>query len=540
MFKTKIIVITGGVFSSLGKGIIAASIGRILKEKGFKVSALKLDPYLNLDPGTMSPYQHGEVFVTEDGGETDLDLGHYERFLDYKISKHSSLSAGKIYDRVLKKERNGDYKGKTVQIIPHVTNEIKDHINNLLISEDKLDFLIIEVGGTVGDIESLPFIESLRQFKNSYGRKKMMFIHASPLIHLETSTELKTKPTQHSIKTLREQGIVPDLLVLRSLKKINDNIKEKISISCDLSLDSIYVCPDVNNIYFIPEYLYEQKIDKKLFSFFEIKNDNRTKKDLKQWINFTKKINKSKKYTCKLALIGKYTELPDSYLSIMESFKLASYELDIDLNIELINSEKKNNKQKLFNYLKEFDAICVPYGFGKRGVNGKINTIQFCRENNVPFLGICLGMQLACIEFARNKLGWTDADSTEFNSKTSKPILKLQKNKKANSDLGGTLRLGNEIVLIKPKTLAAKLYHRKFINERHRHRYEFNNNFCLEFEKNGLIFSGESELGMKEIIEIPENNFFIACQYHPEFKSKPLSVNPVFLGLLTAGRKLKK
>ncbi|WP_391592201.1 CTP synthase [[Mycoplasma] cavipharyngis] len=534
--NTKIIVITGGVFSSLGKGIIAASLGRILKEKGFQVSALKLDPYLNLDPGTMSPYQHGEVFVTNDGGETDLDLGHYERFLDHKISKLSSLSAGKIYDLVLKKERNGDYKGKTVQIIPDVTNEIKDHINRLLQENADLDFLMIEVGGTIGDIESLPFIEALRQFKNSYNKSDLMFVHVSPLVTIDTIDEIKTKPTQHSIRLLREYGIVPDLLILRSKKEVNQELKEKIAISCDLSIDSIFTCLDVINIYLIPELLYQQQIDKKIFSYFQIKpkiNDN----NLEVWINFTKKITAKKQYQCHLALVGKYTKLVDAYLSIIESFKLASYELEIDLKIDLINAETLTNSEIVQTTLAKYDAVCVPYGFGHRGVVGKINTIEYCRKNKVPFLGICLGMQLACIEFARNQLNYLDADSTEFNSETKHPIFHLQKDKDAEINLGGTLRLGAGNIELKKDSLAFRIYQKQLISERHRHRYEFNNFYLKEFEAAGLIFSGVSANNKQEIVELKDHPFFIACQYHPEFNSKPLKVGPLFSALLKSARK---
>ncbi|MDQ0514351.1 CTP synthase [Mycoplasmoides fastidiosum] len=538
MNKTKIIVITGGVFSSLGKGIAAASLGRILKEKGFKVGALKLDPYLNLDPGTMSPYQHGEVFVTDDGAETDLDLGHYERFLDYKISKLSSLSAGKIYDLVLKKERNGDYKGKTVQIVPHVTDEIKNHITQLLTVQADLDFLMIEVGGTIGDIESLPFVEALRQFKNSYGRTNMMFIHMAPLVMIDTTQELKTKPTQHSIKSLREHGIIPDLLILRIKQPLDEQLKEKISITCDIEGDSIFTCEDVSNIYLIPELLYRQNIDQKILQFFHL-NQPQTDDHLTKWMGFTQKITAPKKYVCHLGLVGKYTELPDSYLSIIESFKLASYELDTELQIELFNAEQFEDKSLLPEKLGHCDAVCVPYGFGDRGVEGKINTIEYCRINDLPFLGICLGMQLACIEFARNQLHYADATSTEFDPQTTTPIFKLQKDKDAEINLGGTLRLGSEPIHLKRSSLTYQIYNNPVISERHRHRYEFNNDFVTEFEQAGFVFAGQSVHGMQEIIEIPQNKFFVACQFHPEFNSKPLKVGPLFTALIKAARKEK-
>lgn len=536
MAKTKIIVVTGGVFSSLGKGLLIASIGRILVSKGFVVSALKLDPYLNLDPGTMSPYQHGEVFVTDDGAETDLDLGHYERLLDHSMTKDSSLSAGKVYDNVLRKERNGDYLGKTVQIVPHVTDEIKNHIKLVLEKNQDIDFLLIEVGGTVGDIESLPFIETLRQFQYDYGRNNICFIHAAPLINLKTSCELKTKPTQHAVKTLRENGLVPDFLVLRSEVDFDDELREKISIHCSIPKSNVFSCVDVTNIYFLVENLYKQNLHQHLFDFFNISCD-KIHNDISEWTNFVQKIRDPKPHKCKLVLFGKYTQLHDAYLSIIESFKLASYELGIDLTMDLINSDDFESKEEIWKKLDQYDALCVPYGFGNRGIENKISAIEYARTKNMPFLGICLGMQLACIEYARNVLGLLDANSTEFEPNCQDPIFVLQPDKNADKDMGGTLNLGAKSLVVKPDTLAHSLYKNTTITERHRHRYHFNNAYKALFENSkDALFSVATEYGMQEVLELQGHKFFIASQYHPEFISRPLKVNPLFTGLLNAAK----
>lgn len=532
MNKTKIIVLTGGVFSSLGKGLIIGSIGRILRTQGFRVSALKLDPYLNLDSGTMSPYQHGEIFVTYDGGETDLDLGHYERFLDYPISKFSSLSAGRIYDQVLKKERDGEYLGKTVQIVPHVINEVHEHIHKILANDPKLDFLLIEVGGTVGDIESLPFIESLRSFKLQDVTNKICYIHVAPLITLKISSEIKTKPTQHSVQKLRGYGIVPNFLILRTENNVDHYIKEKIALHCDLPADNIFFSNDVRNIYLLPELLYNQNLHQKLFEYFKI-DDFRTNNLLTDWTNFTAKIKAVKKTSCRLAIVGKYVGLPDAYLSIIESFKLASYQLAVDLTIDLIYAEDFNHKQKLWTKLQDYDAVCVPYGFGARGIEGKISAIEFCRVNKVPFLGICLGMQLAVIEYARNCLAMADANSQEFDQHTPSPLFLIQKDKLVDHDLGGTLFLGNTKIFIKPDTLISRLYQTDVVYERYRHRYDFNNNYLKDFMGSDLVFAATTANDVQAAIELKNHPFFVGCQYHPEFGSKPLKVNALFVGLLS-------
>lgn len=540
MQKTKIIVVTGGVLSSLGKGLLIASIGRILVSKGFVVTALKLDPYLNLDPGTMSPFQHGEVFVTDDGAETDLDLGHYERLLDHSMTKYSSLSAGKIYDNVLRKERNGDYLGKTVQIVPHVTDEIKNNIKFVLAQNPTADFLLIEVGGTVGDIESLPFIEALRQFQYDYGRNNICFIHAAPLIDWPTSNELKTKPTQHAVKTLRENGLVPDFLVLRSEVNFDDQLREKISIHCSIPKSNVFACVDVTNIYFLVENLYNQNLHHHLFAFFNI-TDPKIHRPITEWTGFVQKIRAPKKYQCRLVIFGKYTQLHDAYLSIIESLKLASYELGVDLVLDLVNSDDFDSKHAIWTKLSQYDGLCVPYGFGNRGIENKIFAIEYARVHNMPFFGICLGMQLACIEYARNVLGLKAANSTEFDPDCSDQIFVLQPNQQADQNLGGTLSLGTKPLVVKPNTLAHKLYQCVEIAERHRHRYHFNNAYLNMFEQSlHACFSVKTPDGMQEVFEITNHKFFIASQYHPEFTSRPLKVNPLFMGFLNAAKKNKK
>ncbi|VEU74505.1 CTP synthetase [Mycoplasmopsis citelli] len=533
MSKTKIIAVTGGVFSSLGKGLILASIGRILHTQKFKVATLKLDPYLNVDPGTMSPVQHGEIFVTHDGMEADLDLGHYERFLDYEISKSSSLSAGQIYHQVLTKERAGNYLGKTVQIVPHFTDEIHERINQIISSDPDLDFLLIEVGGTVGDIESLPFIEALRSYKFRYSSNQICFIHVSPLIRLRIGNEIKTKPTQHSVMKLREQGIIPDFLILRTSEDFSEQLQAKIALHCDINYDNIFYSPDVENIYLLPEQLYEQKIHTKLFNFFNF-DDPRTKNDLSSWLAFTNTITQPKKATYKLAIVGKYVQLSDSYLSILESFTLASYHLGIEIKITLIDSEKIQSYSKAEEILASYDAICVPYGFGNRGIEGKMFAIEYARVNKIPFLGICLGMQLAVIEYARNVLKLTNANSTEFDAQTPHPLFIIQPTFHNTNRLGGTLSLGSCEVNIKPDTLASQIYQSPTIIERYRHRYDFNPDYLDQLSDGNFVFSGVKSVGAQSLIELKDHPFFIACQFHPEFLSKPLKPHPLFVGLLSS------
>ncbi len=529
--KTKIIVVTGGVYSSLGKGIVAASIGRILKEFGFKISMQKLDPYLNVDPGTLSPYQHGEVFVTKDGGETDLDLGHYERFIDHDLNKYSSVTSGKVYNEVLNDERAGKYDGKTVQVIPHITNKIQENIRRL-IKADKPDFLIIEVGGTIGDIESLPFIEGLRSFASMYPRKDVMFVHCSPLIKIHSNGEIKTKPTQHSVKTLMNLGIRPDVLVLRSEELVDDNTKQKLAWTCDIDKNNIFCSLDCKTIYEVPKVFYDQNIHKSIFKYFRINK----KGNINNWEKFLNTIYCPKKFHAKIAIVGKYTELPDAYLSLIESLKIAAYKLNVDLDLNLVPSQTINEN----NYkttLKPYDGIIVPGGFGLRGIEGKILAARYCRENNIPYFGICLGMQIACIEFAKNILNLEKPNSTEFDDKTPHPIFCIME-PTSQKEIGGTLRLGNQEVVIKPNTLASKIYKTKPVYERHRHRFSFNREYIEQFEKAGFIVSGLSaNKKIVEIMELKNHPFFIGVQYHPEFQSRPLNPNPIFLKFIDVSKK---
>ncbi len=529
--KTKIIVVTGGVYSSLGKGIVASSIGRILKEYGYKISMQKLDPYLNVDPGTLSPYQHGEVFVTKDGAETDLDLGHYERFVDNELSKYSSITSGRIYYEVLNQEREGKFGGKTVQVIPHITQQIQSKIK-AIIKNDKPDFLIIEIGGTIGDIESLPFIEALRSFSGIYSRKNILFTHCAPLIKIEVNGEIKTKPTQYSIKNLMNLGIHPDILVLRTSEISSKEIKQKLSWTTDISMDNIFSSVDSKSIYDVPKLLFDQGIHKSIFSYFKI-----TKKgSMGNWNKFLNTIHSEKKHKASIALVGKYTELPDAYLSVIESLKIASYSENVELKLDLINSETIDSTNYI-NKLKGYDGILVPGGFGERGIEGKILAAKYARENKIPYFGICLGMQVACLEFARNVLKYDDANSTEFNSKTTHKIFDIM-DSELSKKLGGTLRLGNIKVDIEKNTLADKIYKSSNVEERHRHRYCFGKQYVNDFANNGFIVSGTSADGeIIEIMEMKDHPFFIGVQYHPEFQSRPLKPNPIFKLFIAKSKK---
>ncbi|WP_036499452.1 CTP synthase [[Mycoplasma] testudinis] len=529
--KTKFIFMTGGVFSSLGKGLSAASVGSILSQLGLDVRALKLDPYLNVDPGTMSPYQHGEVFVTGDGAETDLDLGHYERFLNKELSKGSSITAGKIYNQVIQNERKGKYLGKTIQVVPHVTNQIKECIYNLA-NETNADVILIEIGGTVGDIESLPFLEAMRQICWELPRGNTLAIHAVPVIELQTTNEVKTKPLQHSTQQLRNLGITPDFLFVRSKLPLSPEIKNKIASMCSIYIDHIFSCVDVSNVYLLPEFLYDQKVHVEIAKLMDLKF---TRKQLsKEWLTFTKSIKATKKQKVKIALVGKYTELKDAYMSLYESLKIASYYQNVDLYVEWVNSSKVK-PDELIKILKNMDGLVVPGGFDKRGIEGKLQAIEYARTHDLPFLGICLGMQLACVEFARNVLKLQDANSTEFDKNAKANIIDLITKRKV--DVGGTLRLGNYHCSIKPNTLASRLYESKSVTRRHRHRYEFNNDYIKAFEKAGFVFSGTFvKNDLQEIIEIPKHSFFIGCQYHPEFNSTPYTPEPLFMGLIESAK----
>lgn len=531
---TKYLFVTGGVLSSLGKGLSSASIGCILSQLGINVQAMKLDPYLNVDPGTMSPYQHGEVFVTSDGGETDLDLGHYERFLNKELSKSSSITSGRIYNEVIQNERQGRYLGKTIQVIPHVTDEIKKHIFKLG-HETNADLILVEIGGTIGDIESIPFIESVRQISYELPKDCTIFLHTVPVIEIKTTGEAKTKPLQHSTKELRNLGIVPDLLLVRSEKPLQKQIKQKIAATCYIEEKNIFSCVDLSNIYLLPEFLFKQDIHKQIAKILNLKFKKTSLKP--EWTNFTKLIKAKKNKVVKIAIVGKYVELKDAYMSLYESLKIASYYQKVKLEIIWIDSSRKN-QNKIIEELKEVDGLIVPGGFGFRGINGKLAAIKYARENNLPFLGICLGMQLACIEFAKNDLKLENPNSTEFDSKTKNNIIDIIIKDKV--DIGGTLRLGNYECELKPGSLAAKLYKKNSVVRRHRHRYEFNNKYIEQFEKNNFIFSGYYKKdNLQEIIEIKNHPYFIACQYHPEFNSNPYKPEELFMGLIKAAAKNK-
>ena len=519
--KTKVIVITGGVYSSLGKGIVAASIGRILKEFKFNVVIQKFDPYLNIDPGTLSPYQHGEVFVTIDGAETDLDLGHYERFIDSDLNKFSSVTAGRVYHEILNDERQGKFNGNTVQVIPHVTKKIQEKIN-AIIKVKKPDFLIIEIGGTIGDIESLPFIESLREYANVNNRKNIMFIHCAPIIKVSATNEIKTKPIQHSVKSLMNLGIYPDLLVLRTDEIVSDSIKQKLSWTCNINKDNIFCSVDSNTIYKVPKILFDQNIHKSIFKYFKISK----KGTMANWDKFLKTIESPKQYSTNIAVVGKYIELPDAYLSLIESLKIASYKTNVDLNLSLVDATLINES----NYkktLSKYDGILVPGGFGERGIEGKTFAAKYARENDIPYFGICLGMQTAAIDFAKNVLNLEDPNSTEFKLNPKNPIFTLIHSTK--NDIGGTLRLGNQEINILKNTLAFDIYRNNKAIERHRHRWAFNKEYIEMFEKNGMKASALSnDNKVVEILEYTKNKFFIGVQYHPEFQSRPLNPNPLF------------
>ncbi|MBW9221917.1 CTP synthase (glutamine hydrolyzing) [Methanothermococcus sp. SCGC AD-155-C09] len=541
----KYIFITGGVVSSLGKGITASSIGRLLKARNFKINMVKIDPYLQIDAGTMSPYEHGEVFVTDDGGETDLDLGNYERFIDVSLKADNNITTGKIYKTVLEKERRGDYLGKTVQVIPHITDEIKRRIKKL---GENYDITIVEIGGTVGDIESLPFLEAIRQFKKDVGKDNVLYVHVSLLPYIKTAGEVKTKPTQHSIKELRGIGIQPDILVGRTEVPIGEKIREKLALFCDVEKDAVIEARDAKTIYEVPLNLEKEGIGNliveklKLMEVYNKKHNNKNikeviKPDLSQWramvdriINPLNEVN--------IAIIGKYVILRDAYMSIIEALVHAGAKNDTKVNIKWIGSEEldtKNYNEILDNYRENevLDGILVPGGFGERGVNGKINAIKYARENKIPFLGICLGMQCAVIEYARNVCNLKEAHSTEFHEDTPHPVVDLLPDQVNLKEKGGTMRLGAYPAILKEGTLACSLYGSKKVYERHRHRYEVNPKYHDILESNGLIISGFSPDGkLAEFIELSDHPYFIATQGHPEFKSRPNKPHPLFDGLV--------
>lgn len=526
---TKYIFVTGGVVSSLGKGIVAASVGRVLKNRGLKVTLQKFDPYLNVDPGTMSPYQHGEVFVTEDGAETDLDLGHYERFIDVNLGQYSNVTAGRVYSSIIEKERRGDYLGGTVQVIPHVTNEIKSRV--LLAGESSdADVVITEIGGTTGDIESLPFLEAIRQIRSDLGRENVCFIHCTLLPYIKAAGEMKTKPTQQSVKELRGLGIQPDIIVVRNELALNDELRAKISLFCDIPKQNVIESRDVSNLYQLPVNLKEQKIDDIVLNHFGL---TAPEADMTEWLSLVDRVDNLKE-NVRIALVGKYIELHDAYISVVESLKHAGYKHNAKVKIDWIQSEDIT-EENVHEYLKDADGILVPGGFGDRGVEGKITTIKYARENKVPFFGICLGMQLAAVEFARNVCGLTGAHSSELDPNTPYPIINLLADQENVVEMGGTLRLGSYPCTLVEGSVAHKEYGEINITERHRHRYEFNNFYRDRLTQKGMVLSGVSPDGkLVEIVEIPEHPWFVAGQFHPEFKSRPEKAHPLFAGFIKA------
>ncbi|WP_147802720.1 CTP synthase [Alkalicoccus halolimnae] len=528
---TKYIFVTGGVVSSLGKGITAASLGRLLKNRGKKVTIQKFDPYINVDPGTMSPYQHGEVFVTDDGAETDLDLGHYERFIDINVGKFSNVTTGKVYSSVLKKERRGDYLGGTVQVIPHITNEIKERIK-LAASEGNPDVVITEIGGTVGDIESLPFLEAIRQMKSDVGADNVLYIHCTLIPYLAAAGEMKSKPTQHSVKELRSLGIQPNVIVVRTERPVPEDMKDKIALFCDIDKRAVIEARDASTLYEVPLHLQEQKLDQFVCNHLNL--DCR-EADMEEWIALVDRVKNLSK-TVNIALVGKYVELPDAYLSVAEALKHAGFEFDADVEIKWVNSEEVT-RENVAEKTAGADGILVPGGFGDRGVEGKIAAIEYARVEKVPYLGICLGMQLATVEFARNVLGHKDAHSAELQPETNHPVIDLLPEQKDVEDLGGTLRLGLYPAKIKSNTKAYETYGEQVIYERHRHRYEFNNAYREDMEQKGFTFSGLSPDGrLVEIIEITDHPFFVASQFHPEFVSRPTRPQPLFREFIRAAQ----
>lgn len=526
----KYIFITGGVISSLGKGITSASIGKILESRGLKVTLMKLDPYINVDPGTMNPYQHGEVYVTEDGAETDLDLGHYERFISASMTKFNNLTTGQVYNAVIARERRGDYLGKTIQVIPHITSEIKERIKKVG-SISGADIVLVEIGGTVGDIESLPFLEAARQFSNDFGKENVIYIHLTLVPYIKCSEEIKTKPTQHSVGTLREIGIQPDILICRTEKPLSPEIKEKISLFCNVRKEAVVENKDVHSIYEIPILLKGQVLDEIILSHFKLIS---RPSDLKHWEkNVVDKVV-SPKNEVTIALIGKYIALQDAYKSIYESLCHAGIANDSRVIVKRVDSEDIQNSS-IHNILEGVCGILVPGGFGYRGIEGKIKAINFARKNKIPFLGLCLGMQCAVIEFARGCCGLKDANSAEFKPRARHPVISLLKGQKGVEGLGGTMRLGAYPCRIKSSSLARSIYGKGLVYERHRHRYEFNNKYRKLLAAKGMVFSGiYPKENLVEMIEIKGHPYFIAVQFHPEFKSKPDNAHPLFRGFIKA------
>ncbi|GAB6099515.1 CTP synthase [Halanaerocella petrolearia] len=528
---TKYIFVTGGVVSSLGKGITAASLGRLLKERGLNVTVQKLDPYINVDPGTMNPYQHGEVFVTDDGAETDLDLGHYERFIDIDLNQNSNVTTGQIYSTVLKKERRGDYLGGTVQVIPHITDEIKSRVERLGDNED-VDVALVEIGGTVGDIEGLPFLETIRQCKHDFGPENVMYIHCTLIPYLNAANELKTKPTQHSVKELRRLGIQPDVIICRSERELTKEVKDKIALFCDIDEEAVIPVKDAECIYDVPLIVEQEGLADITLKKLDL-HSRVEQPDLSEWREMVNKMKNLSNDTS-IAIVGKYVELPDAYISIVESLQHAGVSNDTAIDIKWIHAEDVE-EDGAKAHLSNVDGILVPGGFGDRGVPGKIETIRYARENEVPYFGICLGMQCAVIEFARNVCGLEGAHSAEFDDDTPYPVIDLMPEQKDVEEKGGTMRLGLYPCKVPEDTVCRDLYEAEVIYERHRHRYEFNNQYRKKLTEAGLVLSGVSpDDRLVEVVEIEDHPWFVASQFHPEFESRPNRPHPLFKGFVEA------
>jgi len=530
MKNTKYVFVTGGVTSSLGKGIIAASLAKLLQERGYSVTIQKLDPYINIDPGTLNPYEHGECYVTEDGAETDLDLGHYERFLNIPTSQANNVTTGRIYQSVIEKERRGEFLGKTVQVIPHITDEIKHRIQ-ILGNTGEFDIVITEIGGTVGDIESLPYVESVRQLLWEMGHENAIVIHLTLVPYLAAAGELKTKPTQHSVKMLMQSGVSPDILVCRTEYEISDSIKNKLALFCNVKKEDVIQSIDAETIYDVPNFMLEEGLDTVVLKKLQLPNDKQP--DLKSWNDFLKRF-KNPKNTVEIGLIGKYVELHDAYKSISEAFIHAGAQNEVKVNVNWIHSEELT-VENVPELLKNLNGILVAPGFGERGIEGKIEAVKFARENNIPFFGICLGMQMAVIEYSRNVLGLKGANSTEMNSNTLYPVIDLMEEQKNITNYGGTMRLGAWDCILKDDSKVRNIYHKEHISERHRHRYEFNNDFLDQVEKAGMIATGKNpKTNLVEVVEIPEHPWFVGVQYHPEYKSTVLNPHPLFVDFVKA------
>lgn len=536
MAQTKYIFVTGGVTSSLGKGIIAASLAKLLQARGYKTTIQKLDPYINVDPGTLNPYEHGECYVTEDGAETDLDLGHYERFLNVYTSQANNVTTGRIYQSVIEKERRGEFLGKTVQVIPHITNEIKERIQ-ILGKSGEYDIVITEIGGTVGDIESLPYIESVRQLMWELGDNNAIVIHLTLVPFLAAAGELKTKPTQHSVKTLMESGIKADILVCRTEHELSTDLRDKLALFCNVKREAVIQSIDASTIYDVPNLMQKEGLDKVALKKLALSDENQP--DLKQWNAFLTR-HKNPKDKVRIGLVGKYVELQDSYKSILEAFIHAGAENEVKVEVESIHSEYIDDST-IADKIAHLDGVLVAPGFGERGIEGKIKAVQYVREHNIPFLGICLGMQMAVIEFARNVVGLKEANSTEMNPKTPNPVIDLMENQKGITDKGGTMRLGAWGCNLEPDTIVANVYGSTQISERHRHRYEYNNQYKAQLEAAGLRSAGiNPETGLVEIVEVPAHPRFVGVQYHPEYKSTVANPHPLFVGFVKAALAHKK